>query len=331
MKFLVILYVNRSGSTLLSRMLSDETNSICVFPEVAFLVGLLEAKRAGSRVAGASLFELICADVRSEALQLDDDILRQICMQNSSENLEKLFIDLATARMGALPEMIAFKLNGLISYIPDLTDSFAELSVLHIFRDPRAVVNSMLRSEVPEKPGFNMARGSAVSAAREWRAYVRRIDEIESSGSKIISLRYEDINTVEKTGFVELMSRLDIDTQIGSNKVQQGPRYSLAALDREIHPLVFKPFQAERMQAWETELAAGDIIAVEQTCFEDMRLRSYVPTGPNRLGLPYQFYLHIRFWGATILHYLRTIWFHATKKGGIRYVAKRASHIVRTR
>ena len=67
------------------------------------------------------------------------------------------------------------KLESYLYVAEDLKRLLVDVCFIHLVRDPRAVTSSMLQTDVPEKPGFKMARGSIWYAAVHWRDYLEGV------------------------------------------------------------------------------------------------------------------------------------------------------------
>jgi hypothetical protein len=274
--FVAILYVNRSGSTLFSRMLSDSSPEACILPELGVPVKLLLMRRSGRHVSGDALYRLVKEDPRSEALQLSDRSLRTLCSNHSSEDLPKFFHALAVAVVGRPVQTVVFKLETLLYVADEAAAAFPALRFIHIHRDPRAVVNSMMRAPVPEKPGFNMARGSLVYAATHWGRYVSAVKRLAST-QPVVNIRYEDLGSG-----ADISELADMKLFLRSERHGTSP-YRVAALDNPLHPHVYHEFDPALTEAWRRQLTKREISAIEMLCAVPMRELGYL----RALAAPY--------------------------------------------
>lgn len=297
--FVAILYVNRSGSTLLSRMLSDHSPAACILPELAFPVQFLLARRAGKRLCGDAIFAAIQGDPRFEALGLSRQRLREVCTGRSTDDLVDLFHALATAMTGRRVDTVAFKLETLLYVADDAAAAFPGLRFVHLYRDPRGVANSMLRTPIPEKPGFDMARGSLVYAARHWAHYIRAVRRL-AARHQVISIRYEDLGAIaHHPELAELRLFL-------GGTAHPSTSYRIAALDAPLHAHIYRDFDPELTQIWRGELTKEQVAAVEAICSGPMRDLAYpAATPPLRRAALLPFY--VRHGRAMARHYWRTL------------------------
>ncbi|CAO4167588.1 Sulfotransferase [Methylorubrum aminovorans] len=283
-RFAMILYVNRSGSTLLSRLLTDWFEDTFVFPEISFLMHLMVDRSRGKIHQGQSLFDVVSADPRIDALGLDPAALYAICCRSSSRDLAAFLTELAMASGGRdAYRVIVFKFETLLYLHDEVLEAFSGLKTIHLVRDPRAVVGSMLRSDLPEKPGFNMARNSLIFAARHWRSYVRRASAVGRAQS-LLTIRFESIGREPEAVVTSLSNFLELPA---SRHRTSQRRYRISKLDRDLHAHVFRPFLEERASSWASELPERAVAVVEALCAPEMRQFGYAPSGaaPSRFAM----------------------------------------------
>lgn len=283
-RFAMLLYVNRSGSTLLSRLLTDWFEDAFVFPEISFLLHLIIDRSRGKIHKGQSLFDVVSADPRIDALGLDPAALQAICRRASSGDLVAFLTELAVASGGRDKyRVIVFKFETLLYLHDEVLKAFPGLKTIHLVRDPRAVVGSMLRSDLPEKPGFNMARNSLIFAARHWRNYVRRATAVGRAQS-LLTIRFESIGHEPEAAKASLSDFLEL---AASRHGTQQRRYRISKLDRDLHAHVFQPFLEERASSWTNELPEGAVSIVEALCALEMQHFGYAPSvaAPSRFAI----------------------------------------------
>lgn len=283
MKVGVIFYVNRSGSTLFSRMLSDHAGDVFVFPELGFPLTLLIERDAGRRVAGEALAVLIRADPRSAAIGVANADWDRIVAGHSSDDVQALLVDIATAAMRRPPAAIVIKLESLAYLTDAIRRAFADTAFFHVIRDPRAVVGSMLRTPVPEKPGFDMARGSIVYAARHWCAYIARVRRI-ACAQRVIEIRYEALRSSQDP---VRQAATALGMGPAANRGDTDARYRTAPIDAALHGRIHGQFDADRLTGWREELSPAAIRTIEAICWDEMIATGYAPLFPrsHRFGV----------------------------------------------
>jgi hypothetical protein len=309
-----LVYVNRSGSTLLSRLISERFGDVHVFPELAFPLQML------SGPPQADLGDLVAGDPRSEAIGLDGHTLREICARHAPASAAAFLADLATAARGwRAPATIVFKLESLLYVHRELATAFPGLGMIHIVRDPRAVANSMLRTPVPEKPGFDMARGSAVFAARHWRDYQRLAAKVAGS-LPMTTIRYEELES-DPEG---ILGGLAEPLGVANAEPSVAAPYRVAALDAALHPNIFRPFQPGRLEAWRTELPRGASAVIESICATEMDQLGYRRDhAPMPAASPAMLAAQARHMGAMLVHNGRSVAAYARTPGGAARLRQR--------
>lgn len=274
----ILLYVNRSGSTLLSRLISDACEGVFVFPEMGFVLDLMAAAAKGQVLTGDRVHRLIEDDPRRCALPIADARMAAICREHGTGDLDALLVAIATAAGGSRPRAILIKHEKLVHLADAIPGIIAQPRFLHIIRDPRAVASSMFRTPVPEKPGFDMARGSLLYAARHWRDYLRRVDRLARQ-HPVLGIRYEDLGE-GRGAMTEIAALLGVRLRAGGDDIGADRRYRVAPIDRQLHPRVYDRFDGARRSAWQADLSAMDARLVEAICGATMQGRGYGPATP---------------------------------------------------
>ena len=302
----IILYVNRSGSTLLSRLLSGSLVDTFVFPELRFTLDLLVA---GRTLEPAALLRLMHADPRLASLGLTDSQVAAAAA-HGADDLHGILVALATAALGRRPAAMILKLEPYVGLIPQLDAAFDTPVLIHIVRDPRAVAHSMRTTPVPEKPGFDMARGSYLYAARHWRDYMARVAALRP----VITVRYETLG--DPAVITGIAAALGVPIAPG------GAPYAIAPIDAALHPHARRPFDPARAGSWRAALAPADIAMIEATCGAQMHRLGYTRTAPPPRPLArltaYARHLH-----AMATHTARTALTYARRRDAIAALAAR--------
>ncbi|WP_416357047.1 sulfotransferase [Aureimonas phyllosphaerae] len=323
-QFITVLYVNRSGSTLFSRLVSERFPGACMFPELSFPLHLLALRSRGHSVTGQALHELIRRDPRIEALGIPDAELKAVCETNSSDDLGALFDALAGAMRGGRPHrVVLFKLETLLGMAGALVNAFPGIKFIHVVRDPRAVASSMLRTPVPEKPGFDMARGSAVHAARHWRRYIRQVETLAGS-APVLTIGYESLGADLPTVAARLEAYLNLSAE-EPDAAQRLNAYATAAIDAKLHQNIHKPFMRDRVDGWSDELSPRDVFVIEMICQAEMAGLGYEPARPRignrRVAMAWAQARHMT---ATIRHAVLTLRHYMRREDALQALKQRA-------
>lgn len=312
----IILYVNRSGSTLLSRIIADALEDVFVFPELRFTLDLLVARRDGRLVTEKALLRLMREDARLATLGLAEAQITAAVARHGADDLHGLLTALATAASGRRPAAMILKLEPYVAFIPELDAAFGVPLLIHALRDPRAVARSMRATPVPEKPGFDMARGSILYAARHWRDHARRVEAIATS-RPILTARYEALGGPAPAVVAEIGRALGVAPSQGTHG-----RYAVAPIDAALHRNIDAPFDPARDAAWHTDLTPPEIALVEALCRAEMARVGY-PATTAPLGRVAFLAARLRHGRAMARHALRTAARYARRPGALRQAIAR--------
>ncbi|WBH16838.1 sulfotransferase [Sphingomonas radiodurans] len=312
----IILYVNRSGSTLLSRIIADVLADVFVFPELRFTLDLLVARRARRRIPTDTLISLMLADPRLASLGLSNAQIATAAKRHGADDLHPLLTALATAALGRRPAALILKLEPYVAFVPELDAAFDTPLLIHALRDLRAVARSMRATPVPEKPGFDMARGSLLYAARHWRNHCRRIEAI-AAHRPMITARYETLADPVPAAVRMIVEALGVPLADGS-----GTRFTVAPIDAALHRNINAPFDPERDTQWRDDLKPSEIALIETICGAEMARAGYRTTADplSRPALLLAQPIHLR---ALASHTARTVLTYARRRGGIRQLISR--------
>jgi hypothetical protein len=310
----IILYVNRSGSTLLARRLSEALPDVFVFPELRFTLHLLAARHLGRPVSQDALMRLMADDPRLGSLGLRKDQIADSAARYGAEDLHGLLAALATAALGRRPGALILKLESYLPFVAALDSAFNRPVLIHAIRDPRAVARSMRATPVPEKPGFDMARGSLVYPACHWRDYVARVAAIAAT-RPVITARYE---ADPSAAVVEIARALGVPVTGGG-----GAGFALAPIDAPIHRNVDDPFQSSLAERWRGDLSMRDIALMETLCGAEMERAGYPRIAAHPLGPLAMTLAHAAHLAAIARHASRTAWVYARGSGGLRRLVAR--------
>jgi hypothetical protein len=314
----ILCYVNRSGSTLLSRMINDLCRGIYVFPELSFPVDVFLSCKTGREISGVRLYDLISRDLRTSAMGIPEDVLKAVCLRHSTSNPASLFIDLAIAKLGRRPAGIVIKHEKLAFLLDTIDIAIPQARYIHIVRDPRAVANSMLSTPVPEKPGFNMARGSILYPARHWVQYIAILNNWRAR-RPVLEIRYEDLRKDDGQGACLAIAAAMGTQQRSPVEDLPPPAYKVATIDHALHTKIHDTFDERRTSGWRTELLPRHIWLVERTCQHSMNGFGYPPImgSGDPVSMTVANLIHR---GAMLRHVMRSVLRHLRRGDGVRAI-----------
>lgn len=158
-----------------------------------------------------------------------------------------------------------------VRHLPLLADKFPQARFVHVIRDPRDCVMSMLRRR------YDLATYNSYHGAEIWRLFV---DDGQAAGSRLgpdryFELRYEDLLENPELKLRELCGFLDEEYTDGLINFQR-PRTPGKT------PLLSQALQPENRQKWREAMSPGQIRMIESVTGEVMQRNGYTPVSDPR-------------------------------------------------
>jgi len=212
-----------------------------------------------------------------EKVSADHDGLRVLLKQEEFFTLCKDFTNAVFERIASLTPgatVLLEKTPGHMFYYKNIRQLYPHCKFIHLIRDPRAVVASLLAAS---KEGWGKwAPDNVATAAKKWRNAIHfsQVELKNSLGEDYKEITYEQlVADVDKTlspiwSWLGL-SHIDIDPNIFSldaikSKSDQGPTYSPARENRNNF------FRKGIVDGWRQELTSQDIEIIENICGDMM-------------------------------------------------------------
>ena len=303
MRFSFLGFVSRSGSTLLSRLLAEHAPELVVLPEFTaldLLIGAQEDRvREMTEKQILSLFEM---DLQWDNLCLSSERCRTAAAARTMgiRSIAQHIVEAYAEARGIEKATCALLKRGSYFYLQrDIRAIFPEARFIHIIRDPRAVVSSLMRTPNVYMKGVSLGR-DVYHVARAWRRYCEYADFIGRDGAPLLEIRYEDL-CEDGIGTIRLVSEF---LEVGYSPKAIRGRHTVGKREQEIHKLVNRPTQLSRTDAWAKELPAWQGTVVEILVRNRMREKCYQDwflTQRSRVGA---FFCYM--WGLT-QHIVATI------------------------
>lgn len=279
---------SRSGSTLLARHITEGVDGVLVTPELVFS-RILRWRSLLTR--------------RSVARQAQD-LMHSPGMRNLPPEVKKTVIERAgTLRSDGARKMLQLVLEtwceivhrdqpvsfvmvkggGHISYWRTLNKLYGgRVHFIFVHRDPRAVVESKLRTRRPYAPSEVMAWGGALLAAIRWRTYSKAMRVAARSGLRVLDMKFESFIADPELGLKRVA--MFLGTAIRDKRLAGA--YKIPGPEQEIHPLV----QAQhvlnsRVDTWRMRLNLHERKLIEAVCQSEMTVRGYEPVEGRTLAV----------------------------------------------
>ena len=280
MRFAFLVYLGRSGSTFLARSLDAVSRDLLVTPELNFIVTAALAGDAAIRALSADeLVRFVRRDLQIANLDLPDaelDARARACAGQGVRALAETLVGAHAEKRGRAPRVVVVKKSVAHLAAERLLEAFPETLFIHIRRDGRAVVNSLIHTESVYDPGHMLGRGDPVHAARLWVRQMRSVEQVaQRHPRRVLEVAYESLLQAPEAELeslrAALASRMDVELRGpgGDSGFVVPPR------ERQLHQLVSKPAVGERADSWRTELGRANGIAVEGIEREWLRRLGY--------------------------------------------------------
>lgn len=255
-----LIYVSRSGSTLLARLL-DEYSDTGVTIESRFMMDLLFLKHWFEKKGDIEeLFRRLERSGKFSNFNIKfEDLMTFYDGKKKISSVAEAILESYFAREKAESCVWVVKdsINGY--YMKQILNEMPYAKFIHIVRDGRAVLNSWLTTIDPytKKPmSFD-----TLNTARSWKKLLVSVDKFkEEHPESIIEIRYEDLitNTAGEIGKIRMYLGLTCQ-DTNTKKAGTGNYYDkLPKPEKEIHGMVKGSPELSRLYAWEKDLPIED-------------------------------------------------------------------------
>lgn len=259
-----IVACGRSGTSLLRSMLNQHPR-IAIPLESLFIVDYLRAK---SNIPLGRLKKLMVREpeVGEWGLKVSPEDLE------SCDTIEACIIKLHELYMsGTGCDVWGQKTPRFIRYLDLLVERFPGSRVVHLVRDPRAVVSSLIRSDVH--------RSDAYHASLRWLNDVHQGLEFQERRPEItLRMRYEDLVTEPEQNLADVITFLGLSPGV----VREAGREPASTEEysefyANIHANLNRRPTPDFIDKWRTSLTPEDVEVVEAICHSQMRELGYEP------------------------------------------------------
>ena len=281
-KYCFLAYSGRSGSTLLCREIDETFPDVLVVPEFRALEHLAVAGSTDGFLSVAGMNRLLRQDLQlAEEPQVLTTILRQLDDVNSERlgftDAVDLIVGERVRRSGRSVRIVLLQFGSLPAHRAWLRSQLGDrwAGDLVIVRDPRAVTNSLLRTQRAYHPREDMGRSDPGFCARRWKRQQAAVLRLVTGqmGSPPLVVRFEDFLANSDSAVSPLTGLLG---PINRHAAQVVRGFSIPAKERPLHPNLLSPPLVERGTAWREELDPRAQIIVEEETREVAQELGYV-------------------------------------------------------
>ncbi|MFP4027802.1 MAG: sulfotransferase family protein [Candidatus Brocadiia bacterium] len=269
-----LIYIPRSGSTLLSKML-DGYRDVTVSLEANLPDGIVrEEFHASSQSNLKEEIDELYEDRKFRNWDIPKHILIKRMQQiqfpvHFSDILPILLEEGARAR-GQSPSVCVYKTGGYTLHIPKLRSLFPDSKILIALRDPRAVYNSQKKA-IGSKTDRPMAVNPIAFTRLKRRKY--RTMRLLKRKRWFKVVQYENLvcnptEVVEKVlSFLEVPARPDTGQRCYEDAIPPSQQH--------LHPLIHEKPRKDRIDAWQSELSVEEIWLLDLILGDEMQRWGY--------------------------------------------------------
>ncbi len=156
----------------------------------------------------------------------------------------------------------------LIRFGDLLKTNYPKAKFIIVLRDPRATVNSLMKS--------NVHSANVLFASKRWAADVREGLALKQTyPDDVLEIRYEDLVTEPEQNLKRVCDFLDIAYDPAMLDYHESGVKEYSSYYDQIHARLAQPPQASRIDAWRDELKPEDIAIIEAICGDLMEQVGY--------------------------------------------------------
>ncbi len=292
----------RSGTTLLERMLDSHPN-IAIADEIIFFDIILKARELvpnlGTPERIDRFFDLLPSMDHVRYWNNVEEVLHAVKSRLLADphasygRFYRYFMEAWAERSGAC--RFGEKTPWNVRHLGRLLDMFPNCRILHVVRDPRAVVAS--------KRALPRTSTDVITNALKWLIDVaearRVVCDDPRSEKNILEVRYEDL--VSDPGSVLRRVCAFVDEPFDEGMLAFSESKNVMFRNQSYQGGVFKPVFDRSIEAWRKSLGASQVLLIEKITAPMMRFYGYELTSSapsDMLRLPRQLFSELQAWRA---------------------------------
>lgn len=258
-----IVGCGRSGTTLLRTML-DHHPDVAIPVESLFIIDYL---RAADRVSLATMRRMIVREHELKEWQINitaDDLADCTSIVDIITRLHERYAQQhAASRWGQ-------KTPRFIRYGQLLKQAYPAAKFVHVLRDPRAVVNSLVRS--------NVHSSNVYYGALRWQKDVRAGRELAADfPDDVLEVYYEALVSEPESVLRDICDFLALPFDRAMLDYHRAEHSEYSGYHATIHAQLNRPPNTSRIDAWRDKLTPDDVTLIEQVCSPLMAEVGYAP------------------------------------------------------
>lgn len=263
-KFIFLVYVGRSGSTYLAKQLTLHSNELLVFPETKLFDNLtLVDDNEFTSLTATEKLNLVKKDPRWENLDIHEGAIEDICKETTDKlDFIHRIVKHKCSQTNIQPKYVVVKNGASVWTYDRLTSLLGNILLLHVKRDPRGTTASRMRKTPIYKSKAGVRVEDSWFLAKFWNSYIDRVKALNSRGTTVIEVVYEDLIFKPSEVVSDVLKALSVEIRPGEHS-----SYKLSEIEKKSkHSNVQGPALESRTDAWKEELSQHDGIIVEKLC-----------------------------------------------------------------
>ncbi|MCE7995873.1 MAG: sulfotransferase [Roseivirga sp.] len=274
---LLIVGVGRSGTSLLQSMLNAHSD-ICFLPETQFLRNYV-INRPSKKIENPSEKELLIS-----ALNNDDSFQRSEIDAKLLVEIGDTYADiydkfLNTYRERKEKELVGDKDPRIIDFISGLVNLKGALKVIHIMRDPRAVVASRMKADWSKKWPFFM----------HIFLYRAQFERGRSQGNALFGqnyheLYYEELIASPREQLDQICDFLKVPCEPEMLNFQNSARELIDKKEYQWKKETTGPLLSANADKWRKSLSKKQVYLIESVCNTIFKDHIFVRTPKHKVG-----------------------------------------------
>lgn len=254
-----LVYFARSGSTFLASMLEMHPD-VSVSTESGFLKYLCQLSPNRINKFDEVINQLAQSDRGFSNLVKNDSLVRDYYAHCRNVDYYGVANAILRSHFGENNKAGCWVVKSLKCgwNIPDIAKKLPEIKFIHIYRDGRAVLNSLMRTKKVYATG-QMAE-EPLTPSLLWRGWMKYINNLDAALSeRVCHVQYEELLKNPKEQLARIFTflgvkHISLDENALSNYAKRIP-----ALETSLHPNVGKGPILDRQFRWQSELPEENI------------------------------------------------------------------------
>lgn len=275
---------------MLANQIARNMPDVLVFPELDF-IGLLftSGDRYVRSLSAQRLLALLRQDDKLDDIGLSPNEWTVIANECAGKGILVLLTQVAVlfARHSGRdePRVVLFQRGTLLSVTREITNLAPSAKFIHIVRDPRAAVSSIVGIRAARFTKFDkkrMGRGDAIGLSKNWLKYTRRVDDLrERLPGDVLQIQYEDLCRERE----EYLRRIAEFLRVSYSPAERDKAgLAVGTKEQELHTNIDRAPMLERLLAWREELTGWRGFLVEYVIGDRLEFYGYEPYFSKGVG-----------------------------------------------